>query len=463
MSGSEGLGLLQPRHVIIVGGGASGVLAALHLLSKATSPIRVSLIEARTEIGRGVAYSTSNPDHLLNVRVANMSAYPDEPSHFWRWLIAHGKADDLGCADPFCFVPRRLFGQYLEDEIGRYSDRSSQTCRLEIIHGTCESICEQSTGVTARLTGGRTLAGDVVVLATGLDPARTLSRIATIDPWDVAAQSHIGVDSPIMVVGTGLTMIDYLLSLVGRGHEGPVYAISRRGLLPQPHRYVMPATLDAIDIPFGASIGILYRWVRDLVREHARAGGEWRGAIDALRPYTQLLWQRMPSASRARFLRHAQPWWSIHRHRMAPQVHTRVRAAIARNQLRIIAGKLIAADARESGLSVTFRRRGATRHESLDAAALVDCQGRSLAGTATPGHLVADLLARGFARTDGLHLGLDVGYDCALIDSKGRPSSRMFAVGPLTRGTFWESIAIPDIARQCDRLGERLAGSQLAA
>ncbi|WOH83420.1 FAD/NAD(P)-binding protein [Bradyrhizobium sp. BEA-2-5] len=102
----------RARHVIIVGGGASGVLLAHQLLRQSADDVRVSLIEQGPDIGRGIAYHTGNPDHLLNVRVANMSALPDQPDHFWHWLISRG-ADATLCPDPYCFVPRRIFGDYI--------------------------------------------------------------------------------------------------------------------------------------------------------------------------------------------------------------------------------------------------------------------------------------------------------------------------------------------------------------
>jgi uncharacterized NAD(P)/FAD-binding protein YdhS len=100
------------RHVIIVGGGASGVLLACHLLRRFCDNIKVSLIERNPTIGRGLAYGTANPAHLLNVRAANMSAFADDPDHFWQWLLANRlTAVD---SDQFCFVSRQLFGRYIE-------------------------------------------------------------------------------------------------------------------------------------------------------------------------------------------------------------------------------------------------------------------------------------------------------------------------------------------------------------
>jgi uncharacterized NAD(P)/FAD-binding protein YdhS len=90
------------RHAIIIGGGASGVLLAYQLLQRSTPDFRITLIEKRPEVGRGLAYHTGNPEHVLNVRVANMSALPDEPDHFWRWLTSR-EGVPPPCPDPLLF------------------------------------------------------------------------------------------------------------------------------------------------------------------------------------------------------------------------------------------------------------------------------------------------------------------------------------------------------------------------
>ena len=62
--------------IAIVGGGATGALAALHIARRVRDDqLDIVLIEPREAIGRGVAYSTPDPGHLLNVRVSNMSAF----------------------------------------------------------------------------------------------------------------------------------------------------------------------------------------------------------------------------------------------------------------------------------------------------------------------------------------------------------------------------------------------------
>src|SRR5947209_3768737 len=90
--------------VAIVGGGASGTLVAIQLLRQARPPFSIVLVERAGQIGRGVAYSTREPDHLLNVPAGKLSALPDVPDHFARWAGASERA----------FVPRARYGEYLE-------------------------------------------------------------------------------------------------------------------------------------------------------------------------------------------------------------------------------------------------------------------------------------------------------------------------------------------------------------
>jgi uncharacterized NAD(P)/FAD-binding protein YdhS len=120
----------------------------------------VTPIERRPEAGRGIAYHTANPNHLLNVRAANMSAFSDQADHFWRWLCT--RQDDRRRTwqlrdDPFCFVPRRIYGDYIASVI---SD-AERFGGLRIIHGECISIDQHRYGVAITLADGSCHHGDV--------------------------------------------------------------------------------------------------------------------------------------------------------------------------------------------------------------------------------------------------------------------------------------------------------------
>jgi uncharacterized NAD(P)/FAD-binding protein YdhS len=441
------------RHAIIIGGGASGVLLAYQLLQNSEFGFRVTLIERRSEIGRGPAYHTSNPEHVLNVRAANMSALPDDPGHFWRWLS--NRAEGPLCPDPYCFVPRRTYGDYLASLTAPFTSNESTLPRLAIVHGQCVDLSEGPAGVDVTLADGSHHVGDVAVLATGND-----SPIAKLpcdtDPW-APPSTAIDKDATVLILGTGLTMVDYVLSLLRDGHRGQIVAMSRRGLLAKAHRRTDPVRIDETDVPFGTSASRLLRWLRARVDAHIAKGGDWRSVIDAIRPYTQRLWQELPLSSQRRFLEHARAWWDVHRHRMAPEVEMRLTQALAAGRLSLVAAKLTGIEPNAAGALVRYRRRGQSERASLQAGVIVDCTGIVKDPRATGNPVVQRLFEQGLARADALHIGIDIAEDCAVIDRNGIASRRLFAVGPLTRAAFWEIVAIPDIRNQCAELATRLA------
>jgi uncharacterized NAD(P)/FAD-binding protein YdhS len=193
-----------------------------------------------------------------------------------------------------------------------------------------------------------------------------------------------------------------------------------------------------------------------LVRGLAASGRGWHGAIDALRPFTQDIWQRLPRGDRRRFLRHLRPWWEIHRHRMPPAVATRIEAARASGQLQVHAGRIAEAVTSRRGLDVHIGRRGGGEL-ILRTARVVNCCGPCSDVTRSGNPLIRVLLRDGLARPDACRLGLDTTADGALRGRDGSASQRLFAIGPLTRGTFWEITAIPDIRRQSEDLALHLS------
>jgi uncharacterized NAD(P)/FAD-binding protein YdhS len=448
------------RHAIIIGGGASGVLLAYQLLQHPESDLRVTLIEKRSEVGRGMAYHTGNSEHVLNVRAANMSALPDDPDHFWRWLSTHDDGRPA-CPDPYCFVPRRLYGDYIAGLIEPFVSAADGPPRLSIVRGECIAVSEGWGDVTVSLADGSRLVGEFAVLATGHDAATARSAWHA-DPWISPKVPGFGGDATVLILGTGLTMADYVLSLLREGHRGPIVAMSRRGLMARGHRRTAALSLREDDVPFGASASTLLRWFRERIAAHAADGGDWRSVLDAVRPFSHRLWRELPPQSRRSFLEHARAWWDVHRHRTAPEVEARIAQAIADGQLTLTAAKLSGVEGGARGARVRYRQRGHSETKTLDVGVIVDCTGivRDPHGTTNPA--VRSLFDQGLARPDPLRIGIDVGPDCAIVRADGVPSQRLFAVGPLTRAAFWEIIAIPDIRNQCADLADHLVQGRAA-
>jgi uncharacterized NAD(P)/FAD-binding protein YdhS len=212
------------------------------------------------------------------------------------------------------------------------------------------------------------------------------------------------------------------------------------------------------------SIGALLRAVRDEIRRVEAKGGDWREVIDSLRPDTQDLWAGLPLEEKRRFLRHLRPWWDVHRHRMAPAVAARVIAALEGGQLtirRARLGRVTPASAAPGDRELQGEILPVTggRPTTLTVARIINCSGPVSDISRVEEPLMRALLDTGQVRPDPLDLGLDITDRGAVIDSFGRPSQTLFAVGPITKGAFWETTAVPAIRRQCERLAGHILRS----
>ena len=419
--------------VTIIGGGYSGTILAAQL---ARRDISSALVDGSGRIGRGVAYSTTEPAHLLNVRAEGMSAWSGEPDHFAKRFAREG-------GDPRGFAERRLFGRYL----GEILDEAIASGKVDEVRSTACAASRQNGEWTVELDDGSTLRSEALAVAIGNQEPDTLRAFASAgprfvaNPWAADARAAVadlassGDDA--LLIGTGLTMVDLVLSLDAAGYRGKVVALSRRGLIPRGHANFDPAPVEQDDVPAGSLRG-LWRWLR---RRSAEVG--WRAAVDSLRPYSHSLWQSLDLDQQRRFLRHARPWWDVHRHRIAPEVAATIARLVGEGRLEVMAGRIVSAREKGGSLEVEFRRRGAKSSQTERFAYAFNCTGPLHAIEHTKDPLLRSLLDARAIRPDQLGIGLDVDER-----SRANGGERIWALGPLTKGRYWEIIAVPDIRDQ---------------
>jgi uncharacterized NAD(P)/FAD-binding protein YdhS len=456
---------MKASKIAIIGAGFSGTLLALHLLRLVPRGTHITLIERHRQFGLGQAYSTANPGHLLNVPAGNMSAFHDRPGDFLEWLEGL-PSGDLGNTTPTAasFVPRRLFGAYIRQLLNEEMRNRENSDQLTLMRGNVVGIDGEANPLVLRFDRGSPMEADIVVLAIGdfhpkpmPVPDRQFHDIPLYrpDPWAPDAVKDLDQSAPVVLLGTGLTMVDTVVSLLDQGHHGLISALSRRGLLP--HRHICGLRPTEPLHPYPASLLALTRFLRNEAKAAIAAGGDWRPVVDSLRPFIHDIWQALSVEDRRRFLRHLRPWWNVHRHRMAAPVADRIEAAFSRRQLRIYRGRIRAFKIRSGKIDVIYRPPGIDAPETLTAARVINCCGpvEDLEHFADP--LIRALLRQGDVRPDPLGMGLDVTATCALRMHSGAISRRLFAVGPVTKAAFWEITAVPDIRRQCEALAYRLA------
>ena len=436
--------------IIIVGAGASGALCAAHLAREASAARRrvdIVLVDPGLS-GRGIAYGTTDPRHLLNAPARAMSAWVGDPTHFVRWLRRNRAAD----IDADAFVPRADYGRYLADVLESSARRGSGV-QVEHVRLRVTDLRPQGRRLRVSLSDGTYWAADSVILALGhgepatewAPPALRHSSRFVADPWRAADLPRVSPGDDVVIVGAGLSAIDVALKWLRPGVR--VHLVSRHGLLPLPHAEPAPPPAEAPAIPTRLDLGAARRLVFRAIRA---ADGDWRRAVDGLRPVTGDIWAALSEADRRRFLdTHARRWDRV-RHRVDPAVGVWMEQHLADRSLVAHAGEVVDA------LPAADRIRVQLSDGSvLYAAAVANCTGPSGDLAASTDPLVLNLLDSGLAPPDALGLGFRTDPVGRLVAGNGSLPA-IWTLGPLRRGGLWESTAILEIRAQAERLAREL-------
>jgi uncharacterized NAD(P)/FAD-binding protein YdhS len=456
--------------VAVIGAGLTGSALTIQLARRMPAGSRILLIGSPKEIGHGLAYGTTNPNHLLNVRAKRMSLDPEDDDQFVEWLAERPQCDEIPsrAALDEAYVSRSAYGDYVRSALLKAITNAKRRLILTVIEGTAVSLRPDERGFAIRLASGERFRAASAALCLGHAPGRFPISVNAIDaaakerliadPWGDYRLNRIAADASVLFVGTGLTMIDQVLTLHRAGHTGPMTAVSRHGLLPAAHADTRAEPRRPEIAEGERGLGRLFRSVVGAARREEAGGGDWRAVIDGLRPITQTLWQGLSPADRRRFGRHLAALWSTHRHRMAPAVAGTIERLRSEGRLAVRAARLIAIRQRVERPIAVLQARSTSTIEVKPFDWIVNCSGVGGFAATAEQPLIAELLTQGIVRPDPLRLGLDVTPACALVGREGAPSSRLLALGPLTAGRFFEITAVPDIKHQCAEIAEALAG-----
>lgn len=443
------------KRITIIGGGASGTLLAVNLIKNCGGvPIEINLVEKSTAVGRGVAYSTAEDVHLLNVPAAKMGAFPDDVEHFHRWLAARDFAYASGD-----FVPRRIYGEYLREVFADTIAEKSRNVSLNLIDDEAIDVLTDADSALVLLASGEVLPSHRVVLAFGnfLPPdVPTENRDYAAsekyfrNAWDERIGEKIAPDDEITIIGTGLSAVDAILTLHRRGHAGKITAISKHGWFPAVHRAAAPYQPLCDELERQTTT----RGILKTVRGHCSRAENWRAVIDALRPSTQKTWLRLPIAEKRKFVRHLRRIWDVSRHRMPPQCADILQTMQMRGKLEIRRGKIRNIENGGERFAVEYVSGGAKKSFSADA--IINCIGAESNFGKIEFPLVKSLIERGEIVPDELALGLAATPDGKIISRENKTSAVLRTLGTALRGVLWESTAMPEIRAQARALSLNL-------
>jgi uncharacterized NAD(P)/FAD-binding protein YdhS len=411
-------------------------------------------------MAKGLAYGTNSPYHLLNVPAGNMSAIADDPGSFLRYCQAKDPLVHSGS-----FVSRALYGTYLEELLADEEAKSSVRCIR--IAGEVSAASPRSKGASLRLKTGEELIADHVILAAGNFPPRNPGCVAPIlastayvsDPWDTSIS--IGGSGHVLLIGSGLTAIDTLIALQHSAPDIKVTMISRRGLVPQGHRDTLPPSKFVTNIqsaifelppPPSAA-----KYLRAIREEIAKSPEHWREVITALRPATSSIWQTLELSERKRFLRHLQPYWDTHRHRLAPESIRLFQKSLEGKNAAVISGRILRAAIKSEKVEIEIRRRGCTDVELLHFDKVINCTGPCQNLDHIKDELITFLTQNGLLSVDALSLGITVNPQYQVNSDAGTALAWLSYIGPMLKAQLWEATAVPELRDHASKLASHIA------
>jgi uncharacterized NAD(P)/FAD-binding protein YdhS len=450
--------MMAKTEVAVLGAGFSATATIINLLEHLPPEKSVAVASADSSFGLGTAYSTTDDGHRLNVSAARMSLYADRPDHLVEWLDREGHP-----YGPEDFVPRKLYGKYIQDSLSKSLQQQDNRARVTFL-GAEAIDCEQLDCEAQRfsLGNGRSIEARHSVLCLGGTPAGLPIPPDAVDP---AARPYISVNAwgdnwlertdpqdTVFLLGSGLTMIDQVLSLKRQGHEGRIHVLSRHGLTPRPHIVPRSHPTEPVLTPGAHPLSEMLH----ILRRETRDAADWRSVIDGLRPVTQSLWQKLDEQERRRFFRHANAWWSVHRHRMAPQIAEAFHDMERSGQVEVHAGWLQAIREYQGQARIAYRDRHTGTLKQVSAAHFVNCTGiEKCSISKVP--LLKKMSAKAMIAPDPMGLGLALSPQSELITPDGSTITSAYAMGPMAVGQFFEIFAVPDIRVQARKVAEKIA------
>lgn len=451
---------MAERHIVIIGGGFTGTALAIHLARQGATGLTVTVIEPRAQLGQGVAYSTQDPAHRINVPASRMQLCAAQEGDFERWYRASAAYQNDAASrwqDGKLYPQRAQFGAYVAEQ---FAEAARLQVRLVHVQDRAVALREGQILTAA----GRAYRADEVVLAIS-HPPPALPRLVQqalvehpgliANPWLPQALAKVGSEDRVAIIGSGLTMADVVASLQLQGHRGPITAFSRRGQLP---RNNVSGDYDARPLDYRHMPATARGWLRRVRQEVAQAAEEgvpWQLVLDDIRFHGQQIWQQMALKEQRRFLRHLRPWWDVHRYRIAPQVSKALKEGQHNGQLRVLAARLVAANSEGAEIALRLQPRKGTA-TTLVVDKLIVTTGPAHGSLLSSDSLLSQLAAEGLIQADPLGLGILVDARSQTLNRSGTANPHLHVVGPAARGRFGELMGLPQVAEHAEALAEKL-------
>ncbi|MGQ0827232.1 MAG: FAD/NAD(P)-binding protein [Bacteroidota bacterium] len=374
------------KRIGIIGGGFSGTMTAVNLMISATKPIEIIAINEKETFNKGVAFNPYSKAHLLNVITSKMTAFSNEPEHFLNWVMKQNEyenKDRVLIANSY--LPRYLYGQYLSGIWTETTKKVKESVKIKMINAFVIDMDVTDNSVTLTLNNNEKIVVDSCVIASGNNIPRNpdiknnsfyANPNYFQNPWDIKSVSNTDPEKPILIIGNGLTMVDTVMGLLEHGFKNEIYSISSTGFNILPHRHNGFRYTKLVDeLPENVTLLQIVKLFNKHVKQIREFGLSAEPVIDSMRPYTQLIWQKMSVTEKHLFMQRLRHLWGVARHRIPMHIHDKIQHLRIEKKLHICPGKLI--DIKEEGQSiiVEFYNKKQKCIEKINVSRVINCTG----------------------------------------------------------------------------------------
>lgn len=448
--------------VAIIGGGFAGAATVINLCKKQKRPLKILFFNESFPLAKGIAYSSKNDYHVLNVAAGKMSLFNNEPLHFVNWIKSHAKqyaTDDLASR----FLPRFVFGNYMAHVFNEVLAISNTCNVLRVEERICDVTVDED-GYKIKTKSGNNFMASKVLYAPGnfipevpksVDQTLTTAKRYFSNPWTEEATDKLNDKEDVLILGTGLTMVDTVLSLLEKNFKGNIIAASTHGFFPLPHRKYEPYSDILIELKRPYSINQIFDAFRKHVKEARKRNMFGASVVDALRPFTQDIWLQLDLTEKRRFINHVRHTWGLARHRLPVEVYERIAPLLESGKLKILAGRIKESKITDGEVEVVISERKTQIPVFMKVQRIINCTGPQTDITRIEDELMKNLLQKNIIEPDELKLGIRATAYGNVITSN-KISTSFFTIGGMLRGVLWESTAVPEIRVQAERAAQML-------
>lgn len=465
------------KTIAIIGFGFCGRLAFFHLVKKSDKNTKILIFDKSGRGGLGAAFSSFSPHYILNVPVAKMSAFSDDPKNFSQFL-ERKYPKILNEIGENGFAPRQIYGEYLQEITDdAFAIAKKNGVEFEFVDEEVIKIEDEFLITTKNLSSFR---ANEIVVATSFKqndlPFKFDSNGVVKKLWNDEAQEFHQkefTNEKICLIGSGLTAVDVIVGLKNKNFSGKIFVISRRGNFPKKHFSIK----DSSSLPSKESSSLDAKASEDLlrlaselklmrssalqakddevvegrakndamlngnvvlsmclkIRKFLRANPQLdlRHVIDSLRPITTQLWQNFDEKNKKLFLR-LSPYWNIFRHRAPISSLEMIEKMIESGQLEIKKKGVKNIAQAQDGKRILVQVSG----EELECDYLVNCLGFEFRAEKYP--LFLQMIQNNFLKAD------------IMLASSNHP--KIHLLGGLNIGRDFECTAVPDLRVNVEKI-----------